>query len=71
MFEQKEIVTVPYKDNHFKIEPFGEYGFLKVRLERGETPLELKDQSFTTLMVAQTAVGNYITKNTQDIKKKV
>lgn len=70
MFDNKEIITIPYKENNFKLEPFGEYGFIRVHLERGETPQELKDQSFTDTRVASIAVNNFIAKKTPELKKK-
>jgi hypothetical protein len=71
LFDPKELEQkIPYKNNHFLIEPFGIYNFFRVLIETGETPKELKEQMFTSREAAKTAVGNYIHRMTTAKPKK-
>lgn len=69
MTNQEETkVSIPYKDNFFDISKFGIYDFYRVSIRTGETPASLKEQSFTNLAYAETAVNNYIHKMTAGVK---
>lgn len=66
----EDVEKVPYKSNFLIIEPFGVYGFFRVRMELGETPKYLKEQQFTTRTAAKKEIVNYISANTKETKPK-
>ena len=69
-FDPKDLEQkIPYKNNHLIIEPFGIYNHFRIRMELGETPKELKDQTFTSRRAAETAIKSYVNRVVKPSKK--
>ena len=56
----EELEKIPYKNNFFIIEPFSQHHLFRVRLERGETPKEFHDKSYTSVEKAKSAVTLFV-----------
>lgn len=65
---KKSEVKVPYFNNFLILEPFGQYNFIRIRMELGETPAELKNEYFTNYRMAEVRANEYIGK--QKVQKK-
>lgn len=59
---------IPYLNNFLVLEPFGQYNFIRIRMELGETPAELKNEYFTNYRMATIRANEYISK--QKVQKK-
>ena len=66
----KEDNKIPYMNNFLILESFGQYNLIRIRMELGETPAELKNEQFTNYHMASARAKQYIEKQKNTQKKK-